>query len=324
MEATLPKASRLTAMRQAARSNSAVSSGNPPRKHHYLPVFYTKWWAGPDGRVERFSKHGDTIVDRRVSPSRVGWQKDLYRIPQTAPGYEQAIEQLFFKDLDNKAALALWTMNRATRSTRKPLSQLEVSAWATFMMSLFHRSPEYLADVKRAGQRLWLQPSDPDLEAKYAALRGTEDPATYEEYVASRDPKEAEIDTLWNLPHLIANPRIGEVLVRLPWVWFDVPTDCPELLLSDHPLLRTNGLRKPDGHLAIPLSPRRFLLVAANDDIRRKIDQTPVKELVKALNRHTVQNARRFVVASDLKQARFIRKHFGSDPRPSLSAGVAT
>jgi len=37
-------------------------------KHHYIPVFYLKQWAGVDGRVCEFSKPYDRVKPRRAHP----------------------------------------------------------------------------------------------------------------------------------------------------------------------------------------------------------------------------------------------------------------
>lgn len=290
---------------------------NPARKHHYIPEFYTKWWAGTDGRVERFTKHRH-IVDRRVHPARVGWQWDLYQIPHTDGPEAQAVEERFFRQLDDIASVALKKMNAS------PMVQLDVretSAWSVFMMSLLHRTPEYLSATKETSRRMW-QEMIPEVRERYETLRTSTDPETFEEYVAQRDPAETDRSLMWNLPHLIANARIGSVLNQMEWHALDVPVAEPSLLLSDDPLARTNGILNPGGHLAMPLSPRRLLVVAHEADTMRSIDRMPIRQLVKNMNKWTVESARHFVVATDLSQAPFIRKRFGTNPKTPLNAQV--
>lgn len=290
---------------------------NPARKHHFIPIFYTKRWAGADGLVERFTKYREVVV-RRVHPTRVGWQENLYQIPETAPEQSQALEERFFRQLDDIAARALRKLNATPMI---PLTSVETSGWSVFIMSLLHRTPEYLAATKAASRRIWDQ-TLPELRDRYVELRQAGEPETFEEYVAQRDPIETEQSLMWSLPQLIANPRIGQFLNDMHWMAFDVPLGQRELLLSDNPLARTNGIRTRGGHLAMPLSPRRLLVATWERQTALNFDTMPIKKLVAAMNKWTVESARHFVAASSVAQQNFIRGYFGADPKPALNESV--
>ena len=49
-------------------------------KHHYLPVFYLKEWAGPDGRICEYSRPYDVVKPKRVHPGGTGYVRGLYAI----------------------------------------------------------------------------------------------------------------------------------------------------------------------------------------------------------------------------------------------------
>lgn len=291
---------------------------NPAHKHHYIPIFYTKRWAGPDGLVQRYTKH-QAVVERRVHPSRVGWQERLYELPLVADEHAQVLEERFFRQLDNVAAVALQKMSC------EPMLHLEAhetTAWSIFMLSLLHRTPSYLADTKAAGQRLWSGQLMKEVRERYLELRTVHDPATFEQYMDQRDPMQTDQHTLSNLPHLLSNPRICQVLNNMPWGQFTVPVGERTLLLSDNPLARSNGLLNDGGHLAMPLSPRRLLIVAPRRETMQSFDRVPIRQLVRAMNQWTVSSARHFVVATDRLQDSFIKKHFGSEPKPSLHQNI--
>jgi hypothetical protein len=129
------------------------------------------------------------------------------------------------------------------------------------MFSLLFRTPHHLLSTKLAGQRVW-EDLKPKLRAEYPTKRSSTDPESFDEYLATRDDIETEQNLLAGLPALISHPRITGYLDRSHWASFDVPPGEHELLLSDNPIARTNGLRNPGGHLAMPLSPRRLLVVA--------------------------------------------------------------
>lgn len=289
---------------------------NPPRKHHYIPEFLTRGWAGSDGRVERFTKHRDIVV-RRVPPSRVGWQLDLYAMPGGDPD-AQFLEERFFRALDDVAARALRKMRARPKA---PLTGEESSAWSVFMLSLLHRTPSYLQAAKDAQERIWQQIM-PDFRRDYPSMRGEGDPADFDAYVAQRDAVETERSLLRALPRVIANPRIGDFVADMHWLGIDIPEGQPELLLSDDPLARTNGLKNDRGHLAMPLSPRRLMVATWKRELARRFETMPARELVRNMNAWTVKSARHFVVSTDTRQEPYIRKHFGTDPKPPLNLAV--
>ena len=148
------------------------------------------------------------------------------------------------------------------------------------------------------------------MEPRYADLRTDTDPATHAEYVATLTEKHGAGRTLESLPGILASPGVMSELAKAEWLIFDVPDNAPSLLLSDAPIVRTNGFHSTNGHMAMPLSPHRFLLIARSKSVARNIDSVPIRQLAKSMNRGVVDQARHFVVASDLRQQGFIAKHF--------------
>lgn len=287
---------------------------NPAAIHHYIPIFWTRQWADDgDGQVVRFTKPYHKVIDRRVAPERCFSEKNLYALPGGGPA-KQILEEHFFKQLDDLASRALRKMNRFPM---EKLSPEETLGWSNFIVSLFHRAPEHLEATKAAGSRIWRNPK-PSFEKQYQDMRSPTDPTEYSEYIARRSDHAIETDVLRNLPYLIMNKNISEHLVKCHWVKFPVPDNEIELVLSDDPLLRTNGIMVPGGHFAMPLSPRQLLIIAPERSTIKNIDRVPIKHLVKEMNSWSVQSARKIVVASNLDQMKFISKHFGTVPRPPM------
>lgn len=309
----------MAVMKSSDRGASTFHMGsqqNPPSKHHYVPIFYSKWWAGPDGLVERFTKHSDVVV-RRVHPSRVGWAKDLYKIP----GEDQTsiLEEQFFRRLDNVAASALRKMNA---TPPQHLSPDETTAWSIFMRALMHRTPEYMVETKRSGARIFANIRE-GLRERYPSLRSETDPVSFDEWAGRRTPEETERSILLGLPGVLVSERVVSFLNECHWVHFNIPMGERSLLLSDNPLARTDGLKIPGGHMAMPVSPRRLLIVARERETVTRIDRTSLSQIVRNMNRWTVQSAQHFVVATDRSQEPFIRKHFGADPKPAIMSRAA-
>jgi len=119
----------------------------------------------------------------------------------------------------------------------------------------------------------------------------------------------------------VANSNIEKFLKQLHWRIFDSPAEWHPYLLSDDPLVRSNGLKNASGHLAIPVSPRRLVVGAYRGGFLDEIAQQ--KDLVEQVNRWVVEGARHFVAASDLSQTRFIKNRFGLKPKPGLARSIA-
>ena len=120
---------------------------NEPRKHHYIPQFYLKNWAGLDGRVicyRRLSKR--KVASDPVTPKSTGYEKDLYTLEDLPRNLRQAIEKEVTADVDGRAAAALRKMVAA--KSVNSLTQEDRQAWAQFVVSLPIRNPEAVADIK--------------------------------------------------------------------------------------------------------------------------------------------------------------------------------
>lgn len=77
-------------------------------KHHYIPVFYLKEWARPDGRLTEFSRPtGKDVIPRRTSPKGTGYVRGLYRLDGPNEAASEAFERIFFHQVDNLAKEAL-------------------------------------------------------------------------------------------------------------------------------------------------------------------------------------------------------------------------
>jgi len=285
-------------------------------RHHYIPQFYLKFWTGDDGRLERYTRPiASKIMVRRAFPSETGFEPDLYRAPVADPIAAHRLETDFLQQLDSRAALVFAKLNAFPPC---PLATEDHSTLSVFVRGMTYRSPAMLEAFKVNGRREWWQIVD-DLEAHYEARRAASDPATYREFRAGLSPERAEASVLEILPEVFASPAVGQMLNNLPKRLIDIPASVPELLLSDDPLARTNGLLVENGHFAMPIAPRRLLVMARDTDTLEKIvSQTP-RELVTNMNRWTVESARLFVAARDRSQDRFIRNRFGRDPKSPIS-----
>lgn len=288
---------------------------NDPTKHHYIPEFYLRWWAGGDGRFERYDRPiPSKIMARRVFPSEAGWMKNLYASPGHKLG-SQWLERDIFQVIDSRAAPVLRKLN----DNGAALSAEERSCWTVFLRSLSHRTPDYLRATVASGIAIFDETVE-ELREVYGSLRRENDPASFEAYRASLTCDDARRAAQRMLPDIMLNPRIGQFMNDLHSRVITLPPDARDFLISDDPLARTNGIMKEEGHIAIPISPRRLFVSAWSQATLQHISNMRPNELVTNVNRWVVESARYFVAAPDKSQDRFIRNHFGRDiKRPILT-----
>jgi hypothetical protein len=67
-------------------------------KHHYIPSFYSREWAGADGRLCEYSRPYKQVVPRWTHPDGTGYVRGLYTVPKNDPHLSEYIETSFFQD----------------------------------------------------------------------------------------------------------------------------------------------------------------------------------------------------------------------------------
>ncbi len=274
-------------------------------KHHYIPVFYLKQWADANGRLLKFSRpYGETVKHELTSPKKTGYERGLYRVPNLPEDLAEIVEREFMTKMDDLASEVLrefianvlhgWTLARK-------------EAWSRFIVGLTLRNPENLDRLKAALQCY--------VDENYDKWR--------REYEATKKPDArlfGEIDalepvkaTLITLARSINNKSLLDKISGLQWGMVDVAGTKYRLVTSDRPVVRTDGLNKPDSHLAVPLSPTRLFIATNNQRTTTKFQSIPPRDLVMAMNKRVVRNALKYVWDTDLTNERLIKGQLSAD-----------
>ena len=149
-------------------------SDNPPRKHHYIPEFWTKRWVGPDGCAERYTRPiPEKIVSHRKPPSAIGWRESLYILPdfqETTKNFEIN----FFKIIDQRASDIF---DKIDNSNEVKLNKSESVSFSLFILSLLHRSPAAMELLEKSTKST-VESIISDLQTKYDLVRSKNDPET--------------------------------------------------------------------------------------------------------------------------------------------------
>jgi hypothetical protein len=276
-------------------------------KHHYIPVFYTKGWAGQDGRVCEYSRRFRDVKPKRVHPDGTGYVRGLYTIPRNDdPRVTEYIERKFLKVTDNGAARVLQMLRSRkefdwTTETR--------SAWSRFIFSLLIRNPEYIRRVA-AEVAGFFDPGDSELEQRYRAIKRPQEPETYAEYIA-RTGHPAGRASAVAVQKLIDSQRMGERLNKMRWsiVWFEKASRT--LLTSDRPIIMTNGLVRPEDHLALPIGPRAVFVAATTEQTERMLRNWDPRKLMEHVNDRVASQAVNYVWGADDSQLHFVGNRLG-------------
>ncbi|MND68382.1 hypothetical protein D3C80_598300 [compost metagenome] len=292
-----------------------MSEQNPPKKHHYIPAFYTKRWAGADNKVMVFSKPYNEVTDRRRHPDATGFQLNLYGLRGSDKGEE--IEGSFFKPVDNYAHEALERLESNQNLAEWPREIR--SNWTRFIISLLFRCP---ADLEILRER-WSQDftkTDDELEEKYAAIRKDGYPETLSKFLSEMPKLSVEQSMFSIYQSMIDNENVGRFINSMQWCVIDTSSSNLQLFTSDCPVFRTNGLNHPNSHLAMPIGPHRLFLAANSREVIQRALKTSPRVLVMNTNRAVVRSARLYVFAksASVSEYNFVSKQFGIAPQKRL------
>lgn len=292
-----------------------MNKSNPPTKHHYLPAFYLRQWAGSDGKVTEFAKPYRNIVAKPIMPERTGFQEGLYELKGYEPDLAQQVEEKFFKPIDTWASIALSMLTRDGHNAEWDADKR--SAWTRFILSLLLRCPEDIALFREWWHQDFAR-TDGEAEARYQAALEDCEHKNFAEYLESQPLGLKERYQYKILLSLIDHANVGAEINNMHWRVLKTPQEAPTLLTSDRPVLRTNNIQGPQGHLALPIGPRLFFIASPDSDFLAQVLKADRVGLVKEVNRQVVEGAAKFVYGIDDKQLRFVQNRFGKTPQPRL------
>jgi hypothetical protein len=137
-------------------------------KNHYIPIFYQKRWAGPDGRVCVYSRPHNSAHVQRKHPAGVGYERDLYTVANVDKAISTYLEGTFFKTTDNLASIAL-AIIEGGQSQWSTFDVETRSAWTRFIISLLYRNPEQIKRLIEIVSR-FIELTKPCYEREYQKL----------------------------------------------------------------------------------------------------------------------------------------------------------
>lgn len=281
-----------------------------PSKHHYLPVFYTKRWAGAEGRLVAYRKWPSGVRYKWHHPSGIGWARDLYALKDLPPELTQQLEAKFMSPVDSQAAEALRLIEERAGPNRWT-SELR-QAWVRFIRSLWLRMPADIETLKRKYAERLTTFSD-DEQAMYESVRKPGDPPTIAEWFARHPESYAANRALALVPQLADGRFITELLMNWHWFVMEVTPGDHDLMTSDRPV-RTSALMAEDAYLKMPIGPRRMFWCVRHpkweDHLRRNLR----RDWASKQNTETVRGAHELVIARTPAAHLFVQRNMAAEP----------
>lgn len=220
----------------------------PGQKHHYVPVFYLRQWAGADGRLCEFSRPHATVRPRMKHPDATGYVRGLYTMDGVADALADVFENRFLSIADGTAALALRIM--LDRNVIPP--PREKAAWARFILTLWHRTPEGVARLRERIEQFYA--GDEESRRVYANLRRPSDPETLEAFI-DLDRRRMTSESLTRLMlNIMQSEYVATRIMNMSWHVGKLTGFRYKLLTSDRPIVMTNGIGHDRSHIIMPLS----------------------------------------------------------------------
>ena len=308
------------------------SLANPPRRHHYVPQFYMKKFAGSDEYLSMYDRQTGKYAS--VHPKNICYVNDLYTTLEN--GQPNAdMEKVWFEKIDGDAARSI----RNFEDGRAPDDEQRAS-FAVFMGQQVMRNPDARKMATDSRQqvmdemvRFWRK--DPAiLDAAIARYAESGKPVmgmNAESFLADLDNGKFRI-AITEAPfiqQLVRSAKfLGEELFYLDWEILKAPEsggfitcDYPFLLIPSAGNPTEFGLRHPGTIKYFPIT--RSLCLRMGDAGGKFRYRDASRYEVRVINQNVAVNSERFILGRDRDHLQVIISRSGTGtvdavPRHSL------
>ncbi|MET4072599.1 hypothetical protein ABID58_007428 [Bradyrhizobium sp. S3.2.6] len=274
-----------------------------PTRHHYIPVFYLKQWAGGDGRLCEYSRPYRETKVKRKHPAATAYVDNLYAVPSLPMEQTQFVEKQFMQTVDSGAAEAMTAMLKQTEpaADNEP-DWMRIIYWARFIYSLSLRNPEQIRVVQRSLD-----------EGSFSVATATKEEIQRANETKSKiRVRKLAAPAQFLLPNLInSEPAIRAIADNMMWFTYHVGVAKHSVLTSDRPVIMTKGLDGPNAHLAMPISPTAIFFAVRSERSLKRIKAMDADELIAKVNTGVALQAIKYVYGIDDSQLRFVEERLG-------------
>ena len=149
-----------------------------------------------------------------MSAAATGFERDLYEFPELPSPLSQFLEKEFFNYADRTASQALAML--LDGQPKHLWSSEMLSAWARFLIGVHTRHFDTIPEIRDAAKTLWAASGEQSQQI-YEDIRQPEDPPTFDEWIAIRDPlipHKAAIDLM---VAAMDNRDVGQHIIEMHW-----------------------------------------------------------------------------------------------------------
>jgi Protein of unknown function (DUF4238) len=254
--------------------------------------------------VEFCRRYKGVIEPRWTSPDGTGYMRGLNLIPSLPPDQAERFETVILKKVDSRAAEAL---QKLLSDYRTPWDLKLRSAWTMFLLSVITRNPEAIDRAIRYMQDTTSSAAEKSRKL-YDAEKGPHDPP-FEEFVVL----ESKHSALQAILEILNNKQLGIHINKMSWTVHVLKNLRYPLMTSDRPLITTNGIGLPESYVVMPISPSAVFLAVNDPSALTGIQSLTHSEFAELVNLTVVNNAVKYVWATDESQLGFIRKHMSTN-----------
>ncbi len=277
-----------------------------PQRHHHVPRFLLSGWCRKDGKLAIYSRVGNHVAVSFRAPKHTAFEPHLYSISSLPEADRQWVErEVMSRAVDSPAAKVLTRLRSGELGS---LDSDERSPWTRFLMAQWLRSPEIIAKLRNEGRAaLWRAlEANP---AEYLAAKGDSPHGTLTEWVEANAKGLDEIVAMGRvLPRLVSDAGVGSIIINMLWQVLHLNGSKVDLLTSDRPVLRFDGLKSNKCLIAAPLAPD-LLFVASHYD--RGFERHSPEIIARMANTSMVQAAHSRVYGTGSQHKPLVQKWLG-------------
>lgn len=261
--------------------------------HHYVPRFLLREWLSIEGSDRQLLGHywdayrGHMRVRKRGENFFCN-KADLFTV-KGLPDGDDAIERLFFKKMDDAAAITYRKMLEGKR-----LSSSDRISFTSFVLSLEARRPATVDRIRSRATTFITESvnSDPEIR-RMLDDAGIEKSAAeaWEEHEGFSIADQA----METVQKMALNARIGGAIAQAPWGTFRVQPGCDDFVLGDRPLIRINHFLSPLSLWVLPLSPKQAWFCSIHQDTFARVGLIPPRKFVAWINTASALSCDKYV-----------------------------
>lgn len=245
------------------------------------------------------------LIHGRHPAKLVGWEEHNYSMLRSSAFPDVSVERDFLGPrVDEPASLV---HKEIVQEGVSKLSEKIKIDWAKFLVSLLHRSPVMMENIRTEGSKE-LALSLEEAPEEYLELRGDAPEATLREFTDKYFPDALNDVGARVLPGLIQSPLLNGALLKAFWCTRRLEKYQSNLLIGDNPFIY-EGKFKTDFLVSLPVTPKIAFFASNNMNILGNLFKLEEESFVQRMNRLSIRQADQYVYATSDQQQSFIKEH---------------